>query len=338
MATKKIENKELMFCRGRNVDFLMCNIQRPTSDFSDSWSPYNVTEFRKINKKTKKQEIIKKLPYCKDCNNKIYKKYRDDGMGVEEALFYVCQLNNVPYIGEKVKTTLDFISSEAKRGAIVKNIFGVYYSNLLKEKSKHNLWLDFSYTDVDYNDIMSNIEIRDVQKKDFEQLELDWGKQENTEDYSLLDYWFNELVGDKEMDAPEELSYRDLCLARLAKRKAEQYNPEGDNSANIQQIQKQINDLMKLLKIDNFEEKKRETIVERMLEKRIEIVEKEQPAFYYKDLKKNEDFLGRGKYFHDYVFRPFKNVFKHAKEYNTISKENDSKTNEEYEEEMLSGK
>lgn len=338
MAVKKIESKELMYCRGKNVAFLDCNIQKPISDFSNSWCPFNITDIKKINKETGRQENIIKLPYCKDCNNKIYKKYRDSGMSVEESLFYVCQLNNVPYIEEKAKATFTFVSNEAKRGAIVRNIFGAYYSYLLREKSKHELWKDFSYTDTNYKEMVSNIDKREIKKRDMEQLELDWGKQELPEDYSLLDYWFYELIGDKEMDAPEELLYRDLCLARLSKRKLEQFSVDGDNSSvDTSKLQTQINNIMKLLKIDNFEEKKQETMVERMLETRISIVEENQPAYYYKDLKKNEDFVGRGKYFNDYVFRPFKNVFTHSKEYKVIPKDKDKKTTEDYEEQMLSG-
>ena len=92
---------------------------------------------------------------------------------------------------------------------------------------------------------------------------------------------------------------------------------------------------MKLLKIDNFQEKKQESLVERMLESRIAILEKEKPAFHYADLKKNEDFLGRGKYFYDHIYRPFKNVLKGSKLYNIIPDEEDDKTTEEYEAEML---
>ena len=95
---------------------------------------------------------------------------------------------------------------------------------------------------------------------------------------------------------------------------------------------------MKLLKIDNFQEKKQESLVERMLESRIAILEKERPAFYYDDLKKNEDFLGRGKYFYDHIYRPFKNVLKGSKLYNIVPDEEDDKTTEEYENEMLNVK
>ena len=165
MAVKKIENKDLMDCDGKNVEFLQCNNPIPMSDFYDSWSPFNVTNFKKLNKKTNKQELICKTRYCKSCLNKIYSHYKDIYKDSEKALFYTCQMANVPFIAEKVEKTFDYVSSEAKRGARVTNIFGSYYNFLARETSKHHLWQDFSYTDIDYKDIASHIEKRDIQKK-----------------------------------------------------------------------------------------------------------------------------------------------------------------------------
>ena len=72
MAVKKIEYKELIDCAGKNVEFLQCNISKPLSDFFDSWSPYNITNIKKLNKKTNKQEYLCKTKYCKECLGKIY--------------------------------------------------------------------------------------------------------------------------------------------------------------------------------------------------------------------------------------------------------------------------
>ena len=338
MAIKKIENKELLMCRGANVEELRCTGMKSIDEFSNSWSYLNVID-KKIKGKDGKFENVKKLPYCKNCNTATYQRYRDEKFTAEEALYYVCSMNNTPFIAEKVQQTFDFVTSEAKRGAKVTNIFGTYYNILARETSKHHLWQDFSCTDIDYKDIASHIEKRDIQKKDYEQLELDWGKQSDIENYSLLDYWLEELLEGRTVTKAEELLYRDLCLARLSKRKLEQYNPDtkGENE-DVTKVQTQINNLMKLLKIDNFQEKKQESLVERMLESRIAMVEKEKPAFHYNDLKKNEDFLGRGKYFYDHIYRPFKNVLKGSKLYNIIPDEEDDKTTEEYEQEMVDGK
>lgn len=336
MAVKTIKKKGLMYCRGRGVEGLDCNIEKDLDLFYDSWSPFNMYDAKSENGKPIR---VCKLPYCKECCSKILTKYKKEGHGLEGALYLTSAINNLPYIAEKVEATFDHVTNEAKRGSNVTNIFGTYYSKLKIETSKHHLWQDFSMTDIDYKDIATHIEKRDIQKKDMEQLELDWGKQSDIENYSLLDYWFEELVEGRTVTKAEELLYRDLCLARLSKRKIEQYNPEakGENE-DVSKVQTQINNLMKLLKIDNFQEKKQESLVERMLESRIAIVEKEKPAFHYQDLKKNEDFLGRGKYFYDHIYRPFKNVLKGSKVYNIVPDEEDDKTTEEYEVEMLESK
>jgi len=336
MAVKTIKKKGLMYCRGRGVEGLDCNIEKDLDLFYDSWSPFNMYDAKSENGKP---ISVCKLPYCKECCSKILTKYKKEGHGLEGALYLTSAINNLPYIAEKVEATFDHVTNEAKRGSNVTNIFGTYYSKLKIETSKHHLWKDFSMTDIDYKDIATHIEKRDIQKKDMEQLELDWGKQSDIENYSLLDYWFEELVEGRTVTKAEELLYRDLCLARLSKRKIEQYNPEakGENE-DVSKVQTQINNLMKLLKIDNFQEKKQESLVERMLESRIAIVEKEKPAFHYQDLKKNEDFLGRGKYFYDHIYRPFKNVLKGSKVYNIVPDEEDDKTTEEYEVEMLESK
>jgi hypothetical protein len=126
-------------------------------------------------------------------------------------------------------------------------------------------------------------------------------------------------------------------LARLAKRKIESgKNKDGD----ISKVQNQILSLMKTLKIDNFEEKKEQTIVERMLESRIAVQEKEKPAFYYDSIKKKEnvDYLGRGKYFYDHIYRPFHNVLEGSKLYKILPEEEDDTKNQEYEKIMEEGK
>lgn len=342
MAVKKIENKDLMDCAGKNVEFLQCNVPKPMEDFYDSWSPYNITNIKKLNKKTNKQEFVCKTKFCKSCLNKIYSKYKEETKSSEFALFLTCQQANIPFIAEKVEATFNFVASEAKRGARVTNIFGTYYNFLARETSKHHLWQDFSCTDIDYKDIATHIEKRDIQKKDVEQLELDWGKQPSLDDYALLDYWFDELTGDKALSKAEELSYRDLCLARLTKRKIEQYNPNAttkqDENSDVAKVQKQIIDLMKLLKIDNFSENKEQTIVERMLESRINDLEKHDPAQYYDNLKKNADFCGRSKYFYDHIYRPFKNVFTGSRLYKITPEEEDALIDEDYEKLMAKEK
>jgi len=208
---------------------------------------------------------------------------------------------------------------------------GKYIGELNKATTKYGTCLDFSYSDTDLSEIDIKIEARDRQKKELEEYKLDWGEH-TSEDYSLLQYDFYELTDGMTLTKPQEMLYRDLCLARLAKR-----NAEKDPTADTKNIQAQILTLMKTLKIDNFSENKELSVVERMLETRIAIQEKEKPAFYYEDFKKNQDYLGRGKYFYDHIYRPFKNVLLGSKLYNIVPDDKDFVSDEDYENIMNNG-
>lgn len=151
MAVKTIKKKGLMYCRGRGVEGLDCNIEKDLDLFYDSWSPFNMYDAKSENGKPIR---VCKLPYCKECCSKILTKYKKEGHGLEGSLYLTSAINNLPYIAEKVEATFDHVTNEAKRGSNVTNIFGTYYSKLKIETSKHHLWKDFSMTDIDYKDIL----------------------------------------------------------------------------------------------------------------------------------------------------------------------------------------
>lgn len=315
MAVKKIENKDLMDCDGKNVEFLQCNNPIPMSDFYDSWSPFNVTNFKKLNKKTNKQELICKTRYCKSCLNKIYSHYKDIYKDSEKALFYTCQMANVPFIAEKVEKTFDYVSSEAKRGVRVTNIFGSYYNFLARETSKHHLWQDFSYTDIDYKDIASHIEKRDVTKKEMERFELDWGKQEEVEDYEFLEYRYDVYTHGKEITPAQETLYRQLCLVELSKRRKELIKDS------TKEEQEMILKLMDKLKISNFNEQKDKSEIDKILEKQIWEIENTEPCELV-DKKEYEDFLDINKNWGKHILRAMKNLVAGTKDYPDVTKDN----------------
>lgn len=328
MATRKPKstNTKVVSCLGVGNSELSCFFE--TTDLKDrnwfnSWSSFNTNGV---------------LPYCKVCCENLYKKFRAEGHSMAGSVYLVCAMNNVPFVKEAYDKSIKMIQDQSDNGVKVNKIFGNYYGVLMKEKTKYPERDNFSQTDTDYHDIEKNIDRAGIQRKEREQLELDWGKQSTLEDYELLDYWFDKLTEDRPLDIGEELLYRDLCLARLQKRKMEQSVINGDDdtsTVDTSKVQKQITDLMNKLKIDNFEEKKEETVVERMLESRIAIQEKTKPASYYKEKKEHEDYLGRSKYFHDHIYRPIMNQFAHNKMYKIEPVETDKLTDKDYEHKML---
>ena len=322
MAVKK--QPKIIECRGKGVKELNCIGSKlgDTSNWFGSWSPFNTDGV---------------LPYCKDCCEALYKKFQSEGHSMAGSVYLICAMNNVPFIREVYDKSIKMMQDQSNRGVKVNRVFGNYYGVLMKETSKYDLREDFSKTDTDYRDIESNIDRIDIKRKEREQLELDWGKQSTLEDYELLDYWFDKLTDNKPLEISEELLYRDLCLARLQKRKMEQSVIDTNDGSTIDtsKVQKQITELMAKLKIDNFEEKKEQTVVERMLETRIAIQEKEKPASYYSEKKEHEEYLGRSKYFYDHIYRPIMNQFAHNKMYKIEPVDTDKLTDEEYEHKML---
>lgn len=314
MATPRIVNKDLMDCAGKNVDFLQCNAPVALNDFYDSWSPLNVTNIKKMNKKTNKLEFVKRTRYCKSCLGKIYSKYREETKSAEFSLFLTCQFANIPFIAEKVQATFDYVTSESKRGVVVKNLFGTYYDRLQKETSKHHLWQDFSCTDIDYKDIASHIEKRDVTKKEMERFELDWGKQTETEDYEFLEYRYDVYTQNKAITPAQETLYRQLCLVELSKRRKELVKDS------TKEEQTMILSLMDKLKISNFNEQKDKSDIDRILEKQIWEIENTEPCEVI-DKEEYRDFLDIGKSWGKHILRAVKNLVAGTKDYPDVTKD-----------------
>lgn len=311
MATKKIEKKGLMECRGRNVEGLICNNPVDLNQFYDSWSPFNVLDAKsELGRPIK----VNKLPFCKSCCDKLVNKYKAEGHSIEGALYMVCALNNLPYIGEKVKTMFDFIAGEKeKKGAKIEKVFGAYYRNLSRETTGHSLWLDFSRTDIDYKDIATKIEHYEVAKKDVEQLKIDWGNQ-NTEDYAILTEWFVRYTKDVIFENQnQEDWYRDLCLARLRKRKMEENN---EDASKINVVQNQINGICNKLRIDEFESNKAKTMSEKTLFEKITLIDENNVKDIYKEPSKNYDLNKIAKYNKDMNLRVLGNMLVGHRDFN----------------------
>lgn len=306
MAVKKIENKELLICRGANVEELRCTGMKPIDEFSNSWSYLNVID-KKIKGKDGKFENVKKLPYCKSCNTAMYQKYRDEKFTAEEALYYVCSMNNVPFIAEKVQQTFDFVTSEAKRGAKVSNIFGTYYNILARETSKHHLWQDFSCTDIDYKDIATKIEYHEVAKRDIENLELTWGKQE-PKDYAILTETFVQDTKGIEFENPtQEYLYRQLSLAKLRKRKildSSLLSNKDSDQTEINKVNDEIFKIMDKLKVADFDSNKPKTFADKTMFNKLLMIDEQNVKDVYNEPTKHFDHNKFIKYQEESTFRP----------------------------------
>lgn len=249
------------------------------------------------------------LPYCKDCcNEMIHKNLKTHG-SLESALWFTCAEVGVPFlikIYEKVETK---ISNQKRKPGIKYNYMGNYMSIMYANKQNVDVWETFADTDVALGEVKKVKKQEESIKESMAELELDWGRYE-VEELQLLEYMFSEYTrGLETMTVAQERLYRDLCLVELRKRKKD------EDKENTKEEQKQIIELMKTLKIDDFKVEKEKSMIDRMLESQIAYMEQEEPAEHYKDLEKYCDFMSIGKYMYNHVIRPFKNVLLGSKEY-----------------------
>ncbi|MEG1994842.1 MAG: hypothetical protein RR255_00220 [Bacilli bacterium] len=257
----------------------------------------------------------KVIPYCKSCCEQILRENLKRCGTLESALWITCSKLDVPFIKRVFESTVKYKNNYQETSGKDDsdyNIFGYYYMFLWGTKSmqkKGEEWNDFKATDVAMGEIQVLKKSEDALKLEMEKFSLDWGHRADIEDYQYLEYEFDRLTKDKPLKPQEETLYRKLCIIELVMRKKEETN----ESTNVEQSQ--MLNLMKTLKIDNFSEDKDLSLVERMLENQIAIIEKEKPCFHYKDLKKNADFVGRGRYWEDHVIRPLRNLLCNTKEY-----------------------
>ena len=182
-----------------------------------------------------------------------------------------------------------------------------FYMDLLRKTNEGvNDWSSFrSGTDVDYKDVTNNNASLDVVEAEKKQYIQEWGLQDNIEDYQFLDAVFREYTNGVEFEnfAQKDL-YRDLCLARLEKRKAEQ----GKIDTDITKIQARILTLMNKLKLDEFESTKPKSLSEQLMFAKIAQIEMFKPADLYKEPIKYKDFNKVKKYYQDICLRPLKNT------------------------------
>ena len=247
------------------------------------------------------------LPYCERCIEKIPQLYLNEGKTLQEAIWLTCAKLDIPYI-EKVftamKATVDgYIEKNENKTYLDYDLFKHYYHSLWGYKSLMTdgcVWEDFSSSDIPQQTLEEQEEEKQI-LEEYEKLKLDWGEQDDLENYKYLVYLYNRYTQNIQIVNPQQEDlYKDLCLARLEKRKIE----EGKSDGSIDKIQPRILTLMSKLKIDNFENKKASSLSEQCLIGEIAKVEKYTVADYWKDKKKYVDLNGIRKYEEDCVLRP----------------------------------
>ena len=259
----------------------------------------------------KNLEIFPKgyVPYCKDCCNDMLQYYLKKTGTIEASMWYVCALLDIPFIKRVFEKTQ---SKQVGSDKFIETYYNLLWGNFSMKKAL-DTWESFSDSDVSFEEISGVTKTDEGIKAQIEKLELDWGYQESEDDYRYLEYLYNKYTQNTEFENPQQEDlYRDLCLARLEKRKAEQ----GKIDTDMTKIQSRILTLMNKLKLDEFNSTKPKTVSEQLIFAKIPMVEEHDSWELYNRQKKYENDSQVRKYLKDLVLRPILNFVCDNKNYN----------------------
>lgn len=249
------------------------------------------------------------VPYCKDCCNTMLKYYLKKTGTLEASMWYVCARLDMPFIKN--------VFEKAQEKYVNTDKFIETYYNLLwgghSIKKALDKWESFADSDIDFKDIQGVVKTDEGIKAQIEKLELDWGYQESEEDYKFLEYLYDKFTQGIEFEnTQQEYLYRDLCLARLEKRKAEQ----GKIDTDITKIQGRILTLMNKLKLDDFESTKPKSVSEQLIFAKIPMIESKRPWDIYNKMQEYKLSSKRRQYYKDLVLRPTLNSLVNNRDFN----------------------
>lgn len=287
---RKAENVTL--CMGHNTPMLQCIGLKKDSEFFSSWSPFHSNG---------------KVPYCKECCNKMFQYYLDETKSAKTALYYTLMKIDIPFIKSIYEIVNERSLSGDKNGKRTPINIGTYVNELRRYSKNKEIWSDFSATDVDITEVDAKIQTAEIKQKEMKQWEIDWGIQDEVCDYEFLNDTFNRYTKGVEFVNPQQEDlYRDLCRDRLLLRKINDNRYNGDET--IDKVQNRISKTMATLKVDQFESNKPKTASEQSFFAKIAQIEQTKPADLYKEPKKYKDFNKLRQYEEDMVLRPLLNT------------------------------
>lgn len=287
---RKAENVTL--CMGHNTPMLQCIGLKKDSEYFSSWSQFHANG---------------KVPYCKECCNKMFQYYLDETKSAKTALYYTLMKIDIPFIKSIYEIVNERSLSGDKNGKRTPINVGTYVNELRRYSKNKEIWSDFSATDVDITEVDAKIQTAEIKQKEMKQWEIDWGIQDEVCDYEFLNDTFNRYTKGVEFVNPQQEDlYRDLCRDRLLLRKINDNRYNGDET--IDKVQNRISKTMATLKVDQFESNKPKTASEQSFFAKIAQIEQTKPADLYKEPKKYKDFNKLRQYEEDMVLRPLLNT------------------------------
>lgn len=244
------------------------------------------------------------VPYCKECCQAIYEKHYEHFQDMEAALWFTCADMGIPFIEHLYNRTKGVLSRK-KTGKPVEE----YINCMRTYRGKPKAWNDFSDTDTSFGDIRTEVVLDAEREEEIKKLKMAWGDDLSVDDLGYLEWRFLTYTNGVDLTEYQASRYRDLCLCELRIKK------DVETQANM----KIKTSIAKELGIDKFDANAEKTEADKYIENRIYIMEKYEPAEYYKDQELYKDFLGIHKYWIDWVLRPVKNLIIGSKDYNVTT-------------------
>lgn len=214
----------------------------------------------------------RKVSICKECCNAKLKKY-EPRVGKAGAFWLLMAELGIPFI-QQVYDVAYHASISIKKGAKRPDLVELYVKKLNLLDMKYDGFWD---SDTMLDDILNEHKETIDPKLDLALMNRIWGKYPDdkyAEAYDFLEDRFNEYTKDiLDMDANLTNRYRDLCKAEYQKRVADESGDIGE----IQKAQKVVNDMLALLKLNNFQDVAKSD-AQIAFEKAIAMIEYTKPA------------------------------------------------------------
>lgn len=298
MAIKR--GQEVTLCLGHNTPMLQCIGLKKDSEFFSSWSPFHSNG---------------KVPYCKECCNKMFQYYLSETKSAKTALYYTLMKIDIPFIKSIYEIVNERSLSGDKNGKRTPINIGTYVNELRRYSKNKEIWADFSATDVDITEVDAKIQSAEIKQKEMKQWETDWGIQDEVSDYEFLnDTFVRYTKGIEFVNPQQEDLYRDLCRDRLLLRKINDNRYKGDET--IDKVQNRISKTMATLKVDQFESNKPKTVSEQALFDKIRFVDENNVRDIYNDPTKDFDYDKIKEYNEKFSLRPLANMLVGQRDFN----------------------
>lgn len=214
----------------------------------------------------------RKVSICKECCNAKLEKY-EQRVGKVGAFWLLMAELGIPFI-QQVYDVAYHASISIKKGAKRPDLVELYVKKLNLLDMKYDGFWD---SDTMLDDILNEHKETLDPKLDLALMNRIWGKYPDdkyAEAYDFLEDRFNEYTKDiLDMDANLTNRYRDLCKAEYQKRVADESGDIGE----IQKAQKVVNDMLALLKLNNFQDVAKSD-AQIAFEKAIAMIEYTKPA------------------------------------------------------------